>query len=712
MATMTGQTVAAKRSEDEEECRGRDTRDEVGGTPRSSIFPLLGRGLGSVRRILSLESESGTQESVRPKSTLKGSVAEEKYQLLEKSACHSKRVSMKSEGTGMRDQCTGLDREGLRFSLSAAGVPTGKGYLEEEDGGRKISRVINEEVEDHFLEHEELIRQSVENKMKKIVKIQSLLMQFSRDLVRKDLLAGKMNLPVDEGRLLQQLDTLRWRLLPQWEKDDDVASRVAAEELAALAEERNQPYHLGDDDTTKTFRSWAQILRLVATSPYWDDVPYSERCVHFSPQKLEVTGSPAATLERATYLDTAFNKPGKCKDTRLSSNGDNWGRGGSNPRKLATRSTVRTKNGARYTFGEVEESDDEVPRELGEPARSCHPVTSAINRRKMVEVITVSDSDEETESEEEPGERQVNYSYYAGKVVKPEVYSVNGQQSVKDYLIEFNSYFDRKYQNGSSKERTRLLGTFLEGEIKDVYGRICATSYQFSYVRDELLQWYRDQKVGGRSFWRRELQRAHLEEGEKLYLYGMRLLNMAQHCYNDDRECAREVREHFLRTVSGSFAREVRTIERHARVGRTGEPHKLSWKALMSLARDTDSTSCPEMIPGNSSAKHTPEVFFAAAGEKKNNQSSKEEKGRKLEYIPRSSSSFPGGDREGSKFCMWCGRRGHASDTCRMNVVCFNCNQRGHISTYCPENQPPLQCPSCQGNHLGKDCHSTREKLN
>lgn len=54
--------------------------------------------------------------------------------------------------------------------------------------------------------------------------------------------------------------------------------------------------------------------------------------------------------------------------------------------------------------------------------------------------------------------------------------------------------------------------------------------------------------------------------GEKMYLYGKRLMNIAQQRYDNDKEYARKVREHFLRTVPGAFADEDQTMEMQGRI--------------------------------------------------------------------------------------------------------------------------------------------------
>src|SRR5215469_14148377 len=68
-------------------------------------------------------------------------------------------------------------------------------------------------------------------------------------------------------------------------------------------------------------------------------------------------------------------------------------------------------------------------------------------------------------------------------------------------------------------------------------------------------------------------------------------------------------------------------------------------------------------------------------------------------------------------YCLFCGNRGHTSEKCYSALnKCVRCEIEGHIIDDCPKNKrviynANLECPLCNGAHLGKDCRM-KLKLN
>jgi hypothetical protein len=508
-------------------------------------------------------------------------------------------------------------------------------------------------------------RESTEDiDLSKVIRVQSLLHQFSNPEVRSALLEGRFDFPAEEATLLQQIDQLRWILLPAYEVSSPKCCDVAARHFNELLAKSSRKFVIGEGDVmSKSYAAWYKILELLSDADFWRDTPLVNRCVHFSNENIGVT---------------------QAREPNVVNEG--------------------CQQGARK----------KIPFVKREAGRSISSET--VSRRAVIETITISDSEEDASTSEE--EIVFNYpqKIVSTKVVKPNQFIVDGQQHLKDFLSDYEHYFNRKFVGGSSRECARHLGDFLSGEVKEVYSRLCTSSCQYSYLKTELLRWYKTQKIGKRSYWRRELRKVTIEPGEKLYLYGMRLMNMAQQGYENDKECAREAREQFLRSVPGQFSREVRTIERHSRIER-GYSYKLPWKSLMGLARDMDETSgkttraslddvravgvrfaaCHVEDDGRDtlSQGNRPDVASSNRGFAPNRRSSHRVQRRRV----------PNDD-----FCMWCGKYGHLETECRTRQSCYNCNEVGHFAAQCPKKNRIVRCPLCQGKHLGKDC--TQRSLN
>src|SRR5215469_4349919 len=68
--------------------------------------------------------------------------------------------------------------------------------------------------------------------------------------------------------------------------------------------------------------------------------------------------------------------------------------------------------------------------------------------------------------------------------------------------------------------------------------------------------------------------------------------------------------------------------------------------------------------------------------------------------------------------CLFCGKRGHTAERCYSAVNrCIRCEVDGHIVEDCPKGRrvlanPTLECPLCNGAHLGKDCKMRIRGLN
>ena len=76
------------------------------------------------------------------------------------------------------------------------------------------------------------------------------------------------------------------------------------------------------------------------------------------------------------------------------------------------------------------------------------------------------------------------------EVVKPEAYNSTGSESLREFLAEYECYFDEKYE-GNDKQRAKILGEFLVGDIKDYYQAIGGSKLKYSDVKEKLKEWNR-----------------------------------------------------------------------------------------------------------------------------------------------------------------------------------------------------------------------------
>jgi hypothetical protein len=73
-------------------------------------------------------------------------------------------------------------------------------------------------------------------------------------------------------------------------------------------------------------------------------------------------------------------------------------------------------------------------------------------------------------------------------------------------------------------------------------------------MKCQLLDYHRSHRVGGKCYWRQELAKASPTFDESWDIFGLRLVELAELAYpNDKKECASQLRQHFLEALPPSF---------------------------------------------------------------------------------------------------------------------------------------------------------------
>ena len=106
----------------------------------------------------------------------------------------------------------------------------------------------------------------------------------------------------------------------------------------------------------------------------------------------------------------------------------------------------------------------------------------------------------------------------------------------------------------------------------------------------QVLLTYRMQKIGGRSYWRKELAASLPEEEESYDIYRLRLTELANRAYpSDTKECAFHLRECFLRTLPSQIRNKILDTELAQRATSRGSKRYLPFATLTQLAKDIQS---------------------------------------------------------------------------------------------------------------------------
>ena len=199
-------------------------------------------------------------------------------------------------------------------------------------------------------------------------------------------------------------------------------------------------------------------------------------------------------------------------------------------------------------------------------------------------------------------------------------------------------------------------------------------------MKKQLLRWYCKQKIGGRTFWRKELEGARMEEEEPLDLYGVRLMSMAELAYSDSKtECGRQVRKKFLESIDKSIADKLLDTERILKASSSRKKH-LSFDRLCDIARDLQREQ--ERSRTVMWSSHVPRVV--AGSEAEGSRASRKSK----TFRRTSSTSQAAGESNRRTICHFCKRPGHIRRECwRASKLCLICGENHHIEK-CPRYKP------------------------
>jgi len=299
-------------------------------------------------------------------------------------------------------------------------------------------------------------------------------------------------------------------------------------------------------------------------------------------------------------------------------------------------------------------------------------------------------------------------------VVPPRLFDGSGGESLRDFLHEFEEYFDAKYQ-GNDRQKARKLEEFLGGSAMAAYSALDGQRRKYRELKIELLSWQKMEKVNQRSKHEREFESAKLLPTETLVIYSLRLERLAARVYSKRRERERRLRAKFAATVPGTFAQVLSAHKRDLPI----HGKRLSWDNMKRLAASQDRQLHAEDLddpPSRVVWYSRPLAHREALQSRPTNfvQRSEEEdvvhatqRGRVFRRTGNSPAKASGGQLTP---CDWCGRWGHEEPTCWEKMgACLLCGSMEHDKFRCPlyeerwKRKTPT-CSRCKGSHFGKDC--------
>ena len=330
-------------------------------------------------------------------------------------------------------------------------------------------------------------------------------------------------------------------------------------------------------------------------------------------------------------------------------------------------------------------------------------------KTQKVEEITFISSDEErcltsssqefssSSSSDEPwsGRRRRGAKKKVGKreIVVPPPFVLDGRLKLKEYLTMFETYFNTKFC-GNSHDMCQHLENFLQGELLKVYHVYGGRLIKYKKMKEKLLAFYQTLKIGGKSYWKAQLESCTLNHGEALDLYGMRLLGIAELAFpQSKRECAAQVRRKFLGTIPRTISARISDAERAVKAFSGGKKKHLSYASMMEMAKELQEES-PQiqsvMWSERSGVNDYNPPVTPPRGQVREYRRS--QGGGARGYSPRTRVQSENGSNfnlgVARIYCSFCGKKNHQVENCwRANQSCLICGGQ-HFMKDCSQFQP------------------------
>ena len=260
-------------------------------------------------------------------------------------------------------------------------------------------------------------------------------------------------------------------------------------------------------------------------------------------------------------------------------------------------------------------------------------------------------------------------------VVTPPKFTLEGQQSLKDYLKSYETYFSRKFK-GDDYDKSQELSRFLEGDLLGVYHALGGRMVKYPELKQKLLRHYKKLKLNDLGELREQLNNAKVLPNESVEVFSLRLTNIAARAYpRDKKEQRRQLRSVFLKALPADVASKITDAERLMKP--LSSRRHLKFDSIIEMAKD--------FAKDTQKSKHVTWTVGEASCDKQSISKVNNDRAARKPHVPMEERRSP---VQETPHCTHCGKSNHSASSCwRAHKRCLICGENHRLQS-CPKFDP------------------------
>ena len=328
----------------------------------------------------------------------------------------------------------------------------------------------------------------------RIIHLQGCLARFNNLQVRADFLAGQFGVLHNSEDMLHSLDIIYSMMLPA---PPGPGGRFSAGALAGvnfftgfMSRESGEPAGIMGEalPVRMTYFNWYSYLGDLSASSYWNSYvsrpmdARREKITHVEPRLKGAGPFPLGCSKAESSVRPKIDTNSDLENgfSQLNINVGDWPR----TERVGSWASERVERRPQHQYNSVQDKGKSFSKK------------SLPKRQKYHQSDDTSDSSSELGSGDL--RRMLQNFRYPKEAVDPTVFTGKDGNSMRDFLDEFETYFENKY-DGNEQQQSRILAQFLDGPARRAYDAMDGSRMRYPHLYAELLSWYKSERTSLRN---------------------------------------------------------------------------------------------------------------------------------------------------------------------------------------------------------------------